>query len=181
MTTLATLRVRRFVLGVLLAPLALLACGVEPGPVHVGSDECAHCSMMISDRRFAAQVLNTKGRAWKFDSIECLRGFLATGELQPADIHSAWVADSDAPEQWLRADDARFLHSAGVRSPMGGGLAAYADAAAARSALARLGGVAGAVVTWAEVIAATPATATPAAATSATADEGAHAHPGHGD
>jgi copper chaperone NosL len=171
MTAPVSLRIRRFVLGVLLAPFALLACGVEPGPVHVGSDECAHCSMMISDRRFAAQVLNTKGRAWKFDSIECLRGFLAAGELQSADIHSAWVADSDAPEQWLRADDARFLHSASVRSPMGGGLAAYTDDAAARTALSRLGGVEGAVLTWDEVVAATPAAA----------DQGAHAHHGHGE
>jgi hypothetical protein len=68
----------------------------------------------------------------------------------------------------VRAKGARFVRSAGIRSPMGGGIAAYADGAAARAALAALGAP-GAVVTWAEVLAGEPATAD------------VHAHNGSGD
>jgi copper chaperone NosL len=161
-------RMRRMIAAVLLAPLALLACSIEPEPVHVGAEECAHCSMLISDRRFAAQVLNTKGRAWKFDSIECLRGFIQAGTLQPADVHSAWVTDAAAGTEWVAADAAYFLRSPAVSSPMGGGLIAYAAEDAARAARADVGGE---VLSWDDLL------ALPAQIGS---DAGAHAHHGRG-
>jgi copper chaperone NosL len=148
--------VRRAVAGALLLPLALLACGgVEPAEVHLGVEECAHCSMMISDRRFATQVLNTNGRSWKFDSIECLRAFMQAGTLHRDELHSAWVTDAN-DEGWVRAEAAVYLQSDAVRSPMGGGLLAFAAAPAAHAAREDAGG--GSVMSWPEVLAATPAT-----------------------
>src|SRR5690606_35879538 len=55
--------------------LAPAACGVRPAHVHLGADECAHCRMVITDRRFAAQLLTDRGRSYLFDSIECLAAF----------------------------------------------------------------------------------------------------------
>ena len=127
--------------------------GIEPADVHIGTEECAHCSMMISDRRFATQVLNTKGRSWKFDSIECLRAFVHAGTLGRDELHSAWVTDGN-DETWVRAETAAFLRSDAVRSPMGGGLLAFAAVSAAHAASEDAGD--GTVMSWPEVLAAAP-------------------------
>jgi copper chaperone NosL len=150
MTVTAGRRLRRTIGVALLAPLALLACEIGPEPVHTDSDECAHCSMLITDRRFAAQLLNAKGRSYKFDSIECLRGFVQAGVVPEADVHSTWVTDSRSAGEWVRSDEAVFLQSPGVHSPMGAGLVAFAGAAAAASAQAELDGE---LLTWAELLA----------------------------
>jgi copper chaperone NosL len=140
----------RLIACALLLPVLTLACDVRPEPVHVGSEECAHCSMLISDRRFAAQLLSTKGKAYKFDSIECLRAFALAGTVAPGDTHSTWVTDSEVGDGWVRAEDAAFMQSAELRTPMGGGLAAYAHAAAAARDARELNGR---VLSWNELLA----------------------------
>jgi copper chaperone NosL len=116
-----------------LAGVLLAACTVRPEPVHLGSDECAHCRMTISDARFASQALTRTGLAHKFDAIECLAAFIQ-GENAPAEgaLHSLWVTDFVETERWIPAEEARYVHGEGVRSPMSGGLAAHADAESAR-------------------------------------------------
>lgn len=132
-----------------LVPLLTLACDIRPEPVHVGSEECAHCSMLISDRRFAAQLLNVRGKAFKFDSVECLRSFVQAGTVPATDVHSVWVTDLEAGDGWIAAADAAFLSSPELRTPMGGGLAAFASAGDARGMAEGLGGV---VLTWQELL-----------------------------
>jgi copper chaperone NosL len=149
-TTAMLRRWGRLIVLALLVPLAS-ACEIAPEPVHLGAEECAHCSMLISERRYAAQLLTTKGKAYKFDAIECLREFLATGAVSSADVHSLWVTDATLGEGWIRAEDATFLHSAELRTPMGGGLAAYASAADAQVAAARLSGT---LMSWQALLAA---------------------------
>jgi len=134
-----------------LAALLLAACSVEPQPIHLGSEECSHCRMVISDRQFTAQALTAKGRAFKFDAIECLAGWVRGDDAVPAaDLHSLWVADFADPEAWLPAEGAVFLKSPDVRSPMGAGLTAHASAEAARRVQADVGGE---ILTWSEVVA----------------------------
>jgi copper chaperone NosL len=156
---------RRALIAALLTPLVLFtACGEpEPQPVHVGAEECAHCRMLISERRWAAQLLTTRGRAINFDSIECLAAWVRTAGTDAADVHSLWVTDALEGDGWVNVDDAAFLRSPSLRTPMGGGLAAYSSAARAREQQAQLGG---AVLSWPEVV----STATPAA------DGGEHHH-----
>jgi copper chaperone NosL len=125
------------------------ACGISPEPVHVGSDECAQCRMTISEPQFASQVLSQRGRSSKFDSVECMVAFLNGSSPAAADVHSAGVADFDEPERWVRVEDAFFVHSAALRSPMGGGLSAHAGRAGAESLIAELGS--GVVLDWAGV------------------------------
>lgn len=110
-----------------LAVLLFAGCAVEPRPIHIGSEECAHCRMVISEPRFAAQALTTRGMAYKFDSIECMADFLAGPEAPEAErLHSTWVADFSEPGRWIPADDAYFLYAEALRTPMGMGLAAFA-------------------------------------------------------
>jgi copper chaperone NosL len=136
-----------------LLPLAFLlgaACSVGPEPVHLGSDACAECRMVVSEAQYAAQAVTRTGMAHKFDSIECLAAFLR-GPNAPAeaDLHSLWVADFAEPETWVRAEDAAFVVSPEVRSPMGAGFAGHGDADRARAHAAEVDGE---VVGWPELL-----------------------------
>lgn len=105
---------------------ALSACGApQPAKIVLGQDVCVECGMVVSDARFATQVLSKTGKAYKFDSIECMVAFLAGEELSKDQIHSVWVSNYLAPGTWLRAEEARYLQSANLRSPMGLNLSAF--------------------------------------------------------
>jgi copper chaperone NosL len=138
------------VLFVAVVAALVTACSIEPQPIHLGSEECSHCRMVISDRQFASQALTTKGRAFSFDAIECMAHWVRAGAAVPAaDLHSLWVSDFSDSESWIRAEDAVFLHSGQIRSPMGVGLSAHASAEAARRYQAELGGE---ILAWAQVL-----------------------------
>jgi copper chaperone NosL len=116
------------------------ACAIEPQTVHLGSEECAHCRMVITEPQFAAQALNSKGKAFKFDAVECLASWVASGEGSELELHSLWVADHEEPSRWLRVEEARFLRSDAVHTPMGAGVVALRDERAAREHLEARGG-----------------------------------------
>lgn len=120
----------------MLSPLAaaLSACG-EKGDWPEGMaeikwdrDTCARCSMVISDRRFAAQMRGgEKHVVFKFDDIGCLAFWLrdkAAAHPWMADPATRmWVADSSG--QGVRWLDPRTAHYVGGKaSPMGYNFAA---------------------------------------------------------
>lgn len=96
-------------------------CSEKPEPIVMGRDECAHCRMLISDSRFAAQLVTEHGRHQKFDSIECMLEMMRDDGEYP----SVWVSNAAEPGEWLEAEHAVFVRSDQIRSPMGGGLAAF--------------------------------------------------------
>ncbi len=115
---------------------ALLAgCTPEPEPFHFGEDAGAYCRMTIDDERFASQVVMNTGRVYKFDAIECMASWLETEVADETDIHSVWVANMAEPGALLPALSARFVQSDAIRSPMGGGWAAFDSEEAAHDAL----------------------------------------------
>lgn len=109
--------------GILLLMFVMAACSQEPAEIHYGSDECGHCKMIISDDRFAAQLVTDKGKAIKFDAIECMAAFSNVNSEQ---VKSAklWVSDFNNPGEWLAAGEARFVKSEVIKSPMGESLLA---------------------------------------------------------
>jgi copper chaperone NosL len=142
-----TMRLRRAVGAALLAipVLAAAGCSLEPQPLRVGLDECARCRMTLSEAQFAGQLLTRRGRVLTFDSVECLAGYVNEGTVPVDDLHSLWVMDFNDPEHWIPAERAVYLQGDGIRSPMGLGLTAHVDAAAA-AALQRESG--GEIVDW---------------------------------
>jgi nitrous oxide reductase accessory protein NosL len=122
---------RRFVTTFALAPIAaaLAACG-EKGDWPEGMaaikwdrDTCVRCNMVISDRRFAAEMRGgAKNTVFKFDDIGCLVYWLRDKAQQyPWILEPAtrmWVADyTGKGERWLDARTAQYL--GGRVSPMG--------------------------------------------------------------
>lgn len=109
----------------LMLALLVAACSQEPDEINYGSDECQHCKMIISDNRFAAQLVTTKGKAIKFDAIECLAAYT---HAQAQNIEGAlvWISNFNDPGKWLSAKQAIFIKSEVINSPMGASLLALA-------------------------------------------------------
>lgn len=106
--------------GGLLAILLLTSgCSNEPSKIYYGEDECAHCRMIITDARFASELVTETGKAYKFDAIECMAAFLSQHEDLNVKTSKLWVHDFSNPDKWLSRDEAQFVHSEEIRSPMG--------------------------------------------------------------
>jgi copper chaperone NosL len=118
----------------------LVGCAIEPQTIHLGEDECSYCRMRISDPQFAAQLLTSRGRAYKFDAIECLAAFDVEATVAAEAVHSRWVLDFREPGRWLRAEQAHYLQSEQLRSPMALNFSAYPNAGAAAEGSEEHGG-----------------------------------------
>lgn len=134
-----------FLLSVLM--LILSACNVKPAEITYGSDACHYCDMTIVDRQFASQLVTSKGRAYKFDAIECM---VHSSQEQFADVEMAFmlVADFDTPGTLIDAKAATFLVSEKLPSPMAEYLSAYKSKANAQSRLDEFGGK---IYSWNEI------------------------------
>ena len=123
-----------------LAP-ALSGCGEDqtftPPTLHLGQDVCIACSMIVSDERYAsALVFMREDRIEKhvFDDL---------GEMLDLDIaklnlgeisQTHWYVKDAGTLQWLDASEAHFMKSDELQTPMGFGVAAYANLEDAQAA-----------------------------------------------
>jgi copper chaperone NosL len=98
-------------LGALL--LALSACERMDRPVDPvwGKEPCAHCAMLVGDRRYAAEVVANGERRF-FDDIGC---YVLWSEERPNVVERAWVRDAEG-NRWIDARSATYVH--GARTPM---------------------------------------------------------------
>ena len=118
---------RRFLSFLLLTVLALSACSPEFEPIEYGSDGCAHCRMTIVDQRFAAELLTSKGKVFKFDDVTCMKQYMIEQELAPEGLQ-LFVCDYAGPGQpVLDARTAYYLQGEAFKSPMSGNNAAFRD------------------------------------------------------
>jgi len=130
---------------------AALACAAPgPAPIAFGAAACDHCHMTIVDQRVAAELVTRTGKVYAFDDAGCLARFAVGGTVQPAQVHSAWVTDFRHPGSLIPAQDAIFLRTDSVRTPMSSNLVAV-PRAAGDSLQAALGGT---LLDWAAVLAA---------------------------
>jgi copper chaperone NosL len=119
----------------------LAACGSatdEPQPPEIvyGQDLCEACGMIIGEARFAAASLTADGQAHKFDDIGDM---LAYHQQHPEAEVRAWFVHDYPTQTWLRGETAFYVRSAEIDSPMGHGLAAFAEQAAAEAFAAERG------------------------------------------
>lgn len=142
---------RRRRAAVLAGAAAALACGApKPAPIPLGSAECQHCHMTITDPRFAAELVTTRHRTRMFDDAGCLAAFVASGDVPAREIASLWVSDYLTPGALLPAETALFVRSDSLRTPMNSRVVAVGRREGADSLAYALGGV---VLSWREVLA----------------------------
>ncbi len=129
-------------LGCLLAAAAFFAaCGAKNDigapEIYYGQDVCEECSMIISDAKFAAATLDLKGNAHKFDDIGGMLIFhMDHPELQ---VRAYFVHDYNTGA-WLRGEEAFYVRAVLPDAPMGDGIVAFAERAAAENFAARVQG-----------------------------------------
>ncbi len=137
---------KRVCIWLVTAVLLLAACGggqnlAEPPDIRYGEDICDECSMIISEPRYAASYVTTTGEVHRFDDIG---NMLAYDAKHHQDVHVYWVHDHVTAE-WIKAEDAIFVLNPALTTPMGWGLAAFAQKAAADQFITDHGGT---VVAW---------------------------------
>ncbi|MFP8489111.1 nitrous oxide reductase accessory protein NosL [Gracilimonas sp. Q87] len=113
----------KFMVSAVVLLLFATACSQEPVEIHYASDECAHCKMMITDEQFAAQLVTEKGKALKFDAIECMAVYHRENK-DDLSGSKLWVSNYNDPGTWLDAYEAQYVKSEVINSPMGESLLA---------------------------------------------------------
>ncbi len=103
--------------------LVLSACSIEPAMINYGSDQCHFCKMTIVDQQHSAQFVTKKGKAFKFDAIECMMKELKVRDS--SDMAFVLVADYNAPGTLADATAAHYLVSENIPSPMGAYLSGF--------------------------------------------------------
>ncbi|WP_457597694.1 nitrous oxide reductase accessory protein NosL [Hydrogenimonas sp.] len=102
----------------------------EPAKVHWDRDMCERCKMAISERKYAAEVVDpTTHKHYKFDDIGCAVLWFEEDGVPWKEKAIIWVKDG-ATGRWI---DARKAWYSTVKiTPMGYGFTAYADKEAAQ-------------------------------------------------
>ena len=123
----------------------LSACSTGPEPIRYGQDECVHCKMTLTDRRFGAEVVSVKGKIFKFDDLNCLAAWLDTGTLPQDQVAQTVAVDFQGNGIFIDVQKAFFLRNEALKSPMRGDVAAFSDKTALETVKSELGGEA---MTW---------------------------------
>lgn len=108
--------------------ILLAGCTAEPKPIPYGEANCTHCSMTVSDNRYGAELVNSKGKAVYFDATECLAMYVSSQPELQKDAAFLIVTDFTEPGKLVEAQKATFLRSEALPSPMGMNLTALGDA-----------------------------------------------------
>ncbi len=129
--------------------LSFSSCESGPEPIRWGQDNCHACKMTLTDKRFGAEVVTTKGRVYKFDDLNCLAGFLSSGQITLDNIGQVVAVDFKKTGQFIDVNKANFLQSDLIKSPMRADVASFSDPKELEAVKAEIGG--GKTLTWQEV------------------------------
>jgi len=128
-----------FIIGCGIATVIVLAqCqrrATEPVAIEA-NDMCSFCRMSISEKRYAAELIDEQGEVFKFDDIGCMANFV---KRNTAKVHATFVMDFDRRE-WLKAENAFYVRSSELKPPMNGGIVAFKDQSSAEAAIAKYHG-----------------------------------------
>lgn len=130
-----------FIIGCVVAMVIVLAqCqrrATEPVAIEA-NDMCSFCRMSISEKRYAAELIDDEGEVFKFDDIGCMANFIKQ-KKNNATVQGTFVMDFDRRE-WLKAETAFYVRSSELRTPMNGGIVAFKDQSSAEAAIAKYHG-----------------------------------------
>jgi copper chaperone NosL len=120
------------------AMLFATSCGIKsdgPPRILVDHTACSHCGMLISEPIYAAAYQSPGAAPRVFDDLGCLRH---AAREEHADLR-VWVHDA-ATGEWMDGNQAIFVSSPAIPTPMAGGLLAYRHADDAERASAKYKG-----------------------------------------
>lgn len=103
----------------------VVSCKPKVQKIEYGTDVCHYCKMTIVEKTHAAEVVTKKGRAQKYDAIECMLNEMK--EEGSDKIALFLVTDYTKPTVLVDATKATFLISKEIKSPMGANLSAFSN------------------------------------------------------
>lgn len=107
-----------------------------PEPLRYGVDACAECRMQVTRPGFGGELRDADGRLTTYDDVGCLiRAMLKRRGAMP----EAWVEDH-AGGGFISLLSAHLVRGPGAETPMGYGIVAFRDEAAAETFAATSGG-----------------------------------------
>lgn len=105
--------------------LSLISCSTKPQPIRIGKDNCEFCKMTISDNRFGAEIVTKKSKIYKFDDAHCILAFLQSKKIMQKEIGAIYFTNFTNPHELINVEQAHFLQSPSLKSPMNGNIAAF--------------------------------------------------------
>jgi len=111
----------------LFALLSFTSCDTGPEPIRYGKDNCHHCKMTLTDKRFGAEIVTKKGKIFKFDDLNCLVNFLKSGEVPAENIAQTLSVDFKKTGQFVDVYQAFFLGNEAIKSPMRADVASFSE------------------------------------------------------
>jgi len=127
--------------------VVLFSCKVEPKIIAYGKDHCHFCDMIVVDKTHAAQYVTKKGKAYVFDTVECLVSKI-NAENNEDLMSFILVTDYSNPGVLVDANKAMYLISEKIKSPMGANLSAFSSKKNALKAVDTFGGE---LFTWSKI------------------------------
>lgn len=126
----------RMATAAIVAMIVLAGCSSGPQPIKFGTDACDFCKMTIMDKRFGGELVTSKGKVYKFDDIGCIKAHMRNNKIDA----TVYLVDFAGDGQLVKSTDALLLESELIRGPMGGSIAAFANADSFRVSLQQLNG-----------------------------------------
>lgn len=130
----------------ILTTFLIASCAVKESPIKYGMDACNFCKMNIVDRQHAAEIVTKKGKAFKFDAIECM--IREIKEKDEDEIALFLINDYNNPGKLVDAQSATYLISENLPSPMGANLTGFLNKSDADLVLKEKNG---SIYTWTEL------------------------------
>lgn len=107
--------------------ITLSSCSTKPEPIKSGTDNCYFCKMTITDAKFAAEIVTTKGKVFKFDDIHCLQSFTKAKTVDKKEIGAIYFSDYNNGSNLINAQQSFLLKSEQLKTPMNGNIAAFGN------------------------------------------------------
>lgn len=140
-------RTSRAVTSIIATVLFFSSCNnTEAQALKINKDRCNSCEMTISDGRFGAEVITKKGRIYTFDDLFCMLNYL--DENTNVTFQSYFVNDYNLKNVLIDAQNAFYVKSVSLNSPMGGDIAAFESRDVAKIFADKNESV---VLTWSEI------------------------------
>jgi copper chaperone NosL len=118
--------------------LVLSACSKAPHKIDYGNDGCHFCKMTIVDKIHGSELISDTGKVFKFDATECMLSYVDENkELLIGSLLTNYYED---PTKFLSTQEATFLISEKLPSPMGANLTAFKTKESAEKVLTEKGG-----------------------------------------
>jgi copper chaperone NosL len=128
---------------------SLQSCAQSPEPIRYGKDACVFCKMTIMDKKYAAEIVTSKGKAFKFDDLSCMVKYMKANQLNDSELAFVVVNDYSNPGELIDVKTATFLSSKDLRSPMRGDVAAFSAKSFATANMSKFTDAK--MLTWKEV------------------------------